>query len=37
MKEEVDKEWDSGFDVEALQKQNKLNEQWKDFNKEITE
>lgn len=37
MKEDVEKEWDCGFDPEALEKQNKLNEQWKDFNKEIKE
>tara|TARA_Y100000385_G_scaffold64444_1_gene63688 strand:+ start:4433 stop:4780 length:348 start_codon:yes stop_codon:yes gene_type:complete len=34
MKEDVEKEWDSGFDPEALQKQNKLNEAWKEFSEE---
>jgi len=39
MAEEVDKEWDSGFDVDALEKENKLNAEklnteWKEFNKE---
>jgi len=37
MKENVGKEWDSGFDVDELEKQNKLNEEWKNFNKEIKE
>ena len=34
MKEEVDKEWDSGFDADALENQNKLNEEWKQFSEE---
>jgi len=34
MAEGVNKEWDSGFDPEALENQNKLNEEWKEFNKD---
>jgi hypothetical protein len=32
MKEEVNKEWDSGFDASQLEKSD-LNTQWAEFNK----
>ncbi len=35
MAEEVNKEWDSGFDPTQLEKTEQLNNQWIEFNKKI--